>query len=149
MNRFTAYARLVWRDRALLLRALSSLVSCRVQLLFQKFENLQAWAKAGGHGTASVDRLSRTLNVVLRLMPGATCLCRALALQHLLSQHGHSSELRIGARKSGNQFGAHAWLEHEGRVLIGDFQPDQYKALLAPASRNATTPSVRDRPNAA
>jgi hypothetical protein len=62
-------------------------------------------------------------------MPGATCLCSALALQHLLSAQGHASELHIGVAQEAKGIAAHAWVLHEGRVLIGEEGQDRYTVL--------------------
>ena len=49
----------------------------------------------------------------------ATCLERSLVLWRLLARLGIASQLRIGVRKTGDKFEAHAWVEHEG-VAIGE-----------------------------
>lgn len=46
-----------------------------------------------------------------------TCLERSLGLWWLLRRRGLNAEIRIGARKTGEQFEAHAWVEHAGVVL--------------------------------
>ncbi|HSH45773.1 MAG TPA: lasso peptide biosynthesis B2 protein [Longimicrobiales bacterium] len=48
------------------------------------------------------------------------CLVRSLALQRMLRRHGvEDAELRIGVRVVDGGFGAHAWVELDGRV-VGD-----------------------------
>lgn len=50
--------------------------------------------------------------------PGTpTCLAESLALWWLLGREGCAAELRIGIRKPGGKFEAHAWVECNGRVL--------------------------------
>jgi len=58
---------------------------------------------------------------------------QALALQRMLAQRGHASELRVGVAKAGQDFSAHAWLVVGDRVLIGDegarsYTTDDWKA---------------------
>jgi hypothetical protein len=76
------------------------------------------------------------VGVAGRLVPGTTCLVRALAAQALLARRGHASQLRLGvARGSGRAFEAHAWLEQDGRVLVGgplDGRYVPFPALDAP-----------------
>jgi hypothetical protein len=48
-----------------------------------------------------------------------TCLERSLVLWRLLAQRGISAQLRIGVRKSGEKFEAHAWVERNG-VAVGE-----------------------------
>jgi transglutaminase superfamily protein len=63
--------------------------------------------------TWAVERVS------LRI-PGATCLTQALSAHILLLKHGYPSQLCLGvARSDKGDFRAHAWLESEGRVVIG------------------------------
>jgi hypothetical protein len=136
VNKLKRFARLAPSDRGLLLQAYAYLASCRVRLRLQEFVKLQAWATEMGRGRVPVDRLYWAVKVALRLMPGATCLCQALTLQRLLARNGHHSELRIGVKKSNNDFSAHAWLVHDGRILIGGSQPGHYNLLVALESEN-------------
>ncbi len=55
-----------------------------------------------------------------RIVPGASCLPQAVAANRMLARNNHRSTLRIGVDKSAPQgFRAHAWLECDGRVLVG------------------------------
>jgi hypothetical protein len=45
------------------------------------------------------------------------CLVRSLTLWWLLLRQGVDSDLRIGVRKQGEEFTAHAWVEERGTVL--------------------------------
>lgn len=92
---------------------------------------LRGWATRFGYEANSVDRLTWAVEVASRRMPGATCLCRALALQHLLARNGHGSELRIGVEMKDGRFGAHAWLVYGARILIGGSQLGNYDLLCA------------------
>lgn len=64
-------------------------------------------------------------------MPGGrNCLARALAAELMLGRYGYSSQLKIGVAKTpSGEFEAHAWLESEGRVLIGRFELGRYREL--------------------
>ena len=46
-----------------------------------------------------------------------TCLEKSLALWWMLGREGIASTVRIGTRKSGDKFEAHAWVECAGMVL--------------------------------
>ena len=61
---------------------------------------------------------SRMLDVASRrgLVRG-NCLSRSIALCWLLRRRGIPAQLRIGARKIGNQLEAHAWVEVAGRAV--------------------------------
>lgn len=63
--------------------------------------------------TSAVERVSFRI-------PGASCLTQALSAHMLLWKHGHPSSLCLGvARSDKGDFRAHAWLESEGRIVIG------------------------------
>lgn len=58
------------------------------------------------------------------------CLVRSLALQRMLRRHGvDGAEIRIGVRFQDGEFGAHAWIELDGRVLGDSPQHVQTFAL--------------------
>jgi Transglutaminase-like superfamily len=61
-------------------------------------------------------------NVVTRYMPGgAKCLARALTTQVLMNWHGYKPEFRIGVAKAeAGNLEAHAWIEYQGFVIIGN-----------------------------
>lgn len=46
-----------------------------------------------------------------------TCLAESLVLWWLLGKEGIGSDLRVGVRKDGEKFEAHAWVVCEGAVL--------------------------------
>jgi hypothetical protein len=46
-------------------------------------------------------------------------LTQALALYQLLARYGYSSIVQVGVRNADGQFTAHAWVEHEGLLLLG------------------------------
>ena len=66
----------------------------------------------------SPDEMANALERGSRYVPGSTCLVQALAGQWLLQREGYAPQLRIGVSKA-EGFEAHAWLELEGKVLIG------------------------------
>ena len=49
----------------------------------------------------------------------STCLERSLSLWWLLARQGIATQFRIGVRKDGGKFTAHAWVEREG-IAIGE-----------------------------
>lgn len=68
----------------------------------------------------------------------ATCLEQALAQRWLLRKGGVSAELRIGVRKAGEKFEAHAWVECDGQALDAGDSHEHYAAFDAELSRLAT-----------
>jgi Transglutaminase-like superfamily len=83
------------------------------------------------------NRVGWRVKTVSRWIPGATCLTQALATQMLLSRRGQESDLRIGVAKGeGGKLEAHAWVELNGKVIIGKL-PDLYRYV------NITHPAKR------
>lgn len=78
-------------------------------------------APAAGGDMALARRLALQVNRVADFGPvRSLCLVRAVAINRMLESHGmHGSRLRIGVRKTGTEFAAHAWIEYGGEV-IGD-----------------------------
>lgn len=67
---------------------------------------------------ASADDVAGAVCLASRYVPRATCLTQALTAQILLNRARLRHQLLIGvAGRTG--FEAHAWIECEGRVLIG------------------------------
>lgn len=83
---------------------------------------------------APVEHIARVVRAVGEGVPGfGNCLVQAIALEALLKVAHHTCELRIGVAKTASgEFLAHAWIEKEGRVLIGDFKPGSIHPLTPP-----------------
>ena len=47
------------------------------------------------------------------------CLTQAIAARWLLGRAGYATELRMGATREEGEFKAHAWLEADGRIVLG------------------------------
>jgi hypothetical protein len=66
-----------------------------------------------------VRRVASSVRRASRYVPAASCLTQALATQILLARRGQISSLQIGVTKSDGEFKAHAWVESEGKIIIG------------------------------
>jgi hypothetical protein len=73
----------------------------------------------------------RAVRGVSRMVPGATCLTQAIATRIMLSLIGMPSDLRLGVARSSEtgRFEAHAWVDCEGRTIIGGALPGRYVQL--------------------
>ena len=79
-----------------------------------------------------VKRLSWSVQASAKRIPAASCLTQALALHRILARAGHTADVWIGvAKDSSNGLASHAWIEHEGEILIGDNgELDRYSPIL-------------------
>ena len=124
-RRVRKLSQLSWFERLLALRVVALLVLIRVGLWMLPFRRVQAFAKWTGKKVSSRSRLTpeqltSLVSVGAEYVPGASCLTQALVAQAMLSRFGYEPIVRIGvAREAGSGFEAHAWIEYEGRVIIG------------------------------
>jgi hypothetical protein len=117
-------------DRQLLLITFTLLGTIRLGLWLLPFRTwrrllsriMQPKSKLQGANPASINQVVWAVSVASHYMPGGVkCLARALATQVLLSQQGHTADLYIGVAKGEEkQLEAHAWVESQGQVVIGD-----------------------------
>jgi len=98
----------------------------------QRTLNAKKHAQASSTSEISVALSARMVTAAARESPiHCTCLERSLALWWLLDRQGIRSQLRIGVRKDGQKFGAHAWVERDG-IAIGESEaPHLHYAAFA------------------
>ncbi len=72
------------------------------------------------HTKPDLDRIAWSVRRTANMVPMATCLTRAQALQIMLARRGLPTDLVLGvARSASKDFLAHAWIEKDGEILIG------------------------------
>lgn len=129
MQRLLKFLHLKQRDRLLLIKTALLLGTIRLGLWLLPFQTLRellaritpTTSELEKTQQASVSRVVWAVNVVSRFMPGEVkCLARALATQALLRKYGYQAQLCIGVAKSEEgKLEAHAWIENQGRVVVG------------------------------
>jgi Transglutaminase-like superfamily len=93
---------------------------CSTQRLLQNFLTPAKDIPAAAAAESRVVMTSRMVLAAARNSPvRSTCLERSLALWWLLAKQSIATQFRIGVRKDGEKFAAHAWVEHDG-VAIGE-----------------------------
>jgi len=89
----------------------------KTQAFLQKFLSLPSHA-ADISVSSSAHLTVRMVRAAVRTSIGhPTCLDESLALWWLLGRQGIRSELKVGVRKEGEKFEAHAWVERDGMAL--------------------------------
>lgn len=114
----------------------------RARIAFSRLEakaiparNRAARESAASSGAIAPATLARITYVLPRLsdrLPWRSdCLVQAIAGQNWLQALGGASEIQIGVEnpKDGD-FGAHAWLMHDGEVITGG-EIDRYSLILS------------------
>jgi hypothetical protein len=97
--------------------AMWTVPSARLLRFVQRRVDRVAAAPAVGRWPAS--EIAWSVRAVGRRVPKASCLVQALAVQLLLARNGYGSELRVGVKTDDGEFAAHAWVEHQGRIIVG------------------------------
>jgi hypothetical protein len=133
MRKFKKLLSMPADDRALVLQAVASLLVCRIGIHFVRFESLQRWATRTKRTkqTVPISKLIWAAMMGTRIMPNSTCLVRALSASRLLAQNGHKSTLHIGVKRTAGLFEAHAWLEYDGRAIIGSCEAPHFTRLVS------------------
>jgi hypothetical protein len=127
-------------DRALAFEAAVVLLVVRAALRVCSFgtvERLLArWSRpwAGRVATPASEsrRLGSAVRAIARRLPGTSCLAATLAAEAMLLRRGISSVRHIGVRppSPGSPLDAHAWLECEGAIVVGeDVDLQKYRIL--------------------
>jgi transglutaminase superfamily protein len=70
--------------------------------------------------TPSSEEICRAVNITARFIPGATCLMKAQVACAMLNRFGYAAEIKIGVLKKSSDLAAHAWVEFNGLVVLGD-----------------------------
>jgi hypothetical protein len=146
MERLHKYLCLPATDRRLLVKSALLLWAVRLGLSLLPFQTLRRLLAGmtrrpvGLQETeqASVDRVVWAVAVASPYVPEATCLIQALATQVLLGRQGHAASFHIGvARSAAGQFQAHAWVEYQGKIVLGGTDALSRFTPLPPLERKA------------
>ena len=128
---------MTFRDARLLAAAAPTTTLVRLALWTLPFRTVRtAVARMAAPAKITVnrpplDRIIWSIHVASRFVPHATCLTQSLTAQILLARHGYPAELRLGVARDAGQFEAHAWVESNGRVVIGQADLHRYTPMVA------------------
>jgi hypothetical protein len=119
-----------WRQRRAVLRAFVMGCACRVVLRVGSYETARRMlARIAGSGYGlSAGEISWAAIAGAGRVPGAKCLVVALVGEAMLKAAGHEAELCIGVSTRVG-FKAHAWVELDGRAVIGAAADGEYDRL--------------------
>lgn len=137
MSKIKKFFDLSPEDRHRLINAFLLVGVVRIALQLLPFELVRRWLANRSRVTINAkfgvtDRLLWAVQVASRHILGdKPCLTQALVAQMLLGQHGMVTDLHIGVAKNHlDELQAHAWLEYDGKVIIGDLRDlSRYKSL--------------------
>ena len=116
--------------------ALLLLVFVRIGLRITRYSRLRGWlaltARVRTRTPSSVSDVTWAVGAAGRRITGTTCLAEALAVYTMLRRRGHEPLLRIGVRQRDySLLDAHAWVECDGQVVMGEVPRITDYAILA------------------
>jgi hypothetical protein len=113
-----------------LLKVFMVLCISKVSLLILSFSALRKiFAKLGENKPQDISFIIFCINGISNHLPvGFTCLPKALALKYFMS-YDNGAILVVGVKFSNQSLEAHAWVEKEGEVLIGESTVEQFTAI--------------------
>ena len=127
MKQLLKFLTLNHSDRLFLINTFLLLGLVRLGLWLLPYDRLQKILTKIGDRAAKnqtvieLDKIVKAVNISsCQILGGTKCLARALTAQVLMKRHGYSPQLCIGVAKGRQeQLEAHAWIEHQGEVVIG------------------------------
>lgn len=142
LNRFRRQPlRLLIRTYLLLLMVRIGLACLPFQQLQSRLAKFSTGVDFYQHYPIPAQDILPTLGLIVwavhkstQMMPGgAKCLAKALTTQVLMARRNLPCDLKIGvAKASTGALDAHAWIEFEGQVIMGDLPDLERYQLLSP-----------------
>ena len=129
MKRLRSFLLLTVEDQKLLVKTWLILFAIRLALWTLPFGVLrrmviEARPRAAGNDETdeqSINRIAWAVKLSSKYLPAATCLTQALTTLVLLKRGGGLAHLKIGVAKDDQgRLQAHAWVESNGRIVIGN-----------------------------
>jgi len=124
------FLRLSKSDQRLLIAALWELLFVRLALSLGRVQIADGWRQSRPNSEQSRDRIAWAVTTASRIVPRATCLTQAVAAKRLLERHGYDCALQFGVvKESAHELRAHAWLESDGRIILGQKSSGEFTPL--------------------
>jgi Transglutaminase-like superfamily len=143
MREWRRFLALTSGDRALIVEAAALLCAIRAAVAVLPFSFsrrvLRALPPSRSIPECSAAESVRSIawavrSAAARLPVRTTCLVDALAGEAMLARRDVACELRFGVRSAPGVFSAHAWIEHEGAVVLGAVEDLADYSVLSSAS---------------
>ena len=142
MNKIRRIIVLPAHEKGIVARALFWLWFFRLRNLILPYRLTKKWLSEevgtyptpGLQNVAIIKGVTRSVRTCSRYVPGATCLTQALAARAMLRHYGQEANIRLGVIKSEVSIDAHAWVEIDGRIVLGQSTNSPHYAVLRPPS---------------
>ncbi|KAF5046253.1 Transglutaminase-like superfamily protein [anaerobic digester metagenome] len=129
MRIIKSFLQLPNREKLVAIESLLWVIWIRIMIWVLPFASVQRRVqKRGGNlhsiPKISIHRLRTMIMVAARYVPRATCLVQALSGYILFSKYGYHPTIKIGVLTDNGEFEAHAWLEQDEKVVLGESEKD-------------------------
>ena len=129
MGIIRSFLKLSFEDKHILIKSFFLLWIIRIMLCILPFSVIQKivgrfTVVSGESHSIHLEKLTWAVAVMGRYVPKATCLTRALTAQILLAGQNYRSNLKIGVSKTEGNFEAHAWLESDNKIVLGESETE-------------------------
>ncbi len=125
--------KLSYRDRRLLAHAGLLVLGVRIGLWVLPYQVLRHRLRVEPKATTEPHpwpRIVWAVTAVSRYVPKASCLTQALAAEALLCRNGYPAAVHIGVAKTVSAtLEAHAWVEYQGKIVLGGGGMDRFTPL--------------------
>lgn len=91
----------------------------RIRLLISQPDLRAPVSAKTGRNLVSAAEIALAIERAAKLLPGCSCLPKAMAAVTMLAHYGYPSQLRIGLKNDFGDLAAHAWVEFNGNILVG------------------------------
>ena len=124
MNKINSFFKLQNYKKILLVKSLILIIFIRIFLYTFSFSTVKNISKKiskpnnNYKDKISIDDIVWAVQNMSIYVPRATCLTKAITGQIIFSKYNYHSKLKIGVKKN-NYFEAHAWLEIDGKPVLG------------------------------
>ena len=136
MPLLSSFFRLDGANRRLVLESLFVVTAVRVALTVVPFRLVHGAVftaiergRRSPSTRVSPERVAWAVSAVARRIGHSNCLTSVLGASLLLVHYGHQATVRLGVAKSASHLDAHAWLESDGRAILGAPAPGTLAAF--------------------
>ena len=124
-----SFLKLSFEDKLILIKSFFLIWIIRIMLWILPFSVIQkSFSRftiiSGESHSIPLEKLTWAVALMSRYVPKATCLTRALTAQILLAGQNYPSNIKIGVSKTKENFEAHAWLEYNNKIVLGESETE-------------------------
>lgn len=141
MNSIKKFIQLKPEERSLFFEAYFTLIWVRILLIFTSFKFLSRKLDIvdlhlspeviNEKQMKNVKKISKSIKQASNYVLGtSTCLVQSVSVQKMLKKRSLQGSLYVGVSKDDVMIHAHAWIQCNDEIVIGEYRHDTYKVML-------------------